>query len=113
MEHLASILETHRQYGPFLKGVFAVTNGGRMLCADYTNIDIQNAYFEGFTRNMEVTNLFVWNSLARSSTRRVTTPVAGMKRSWLAFLVFIFLRSRIYDTAGLRYPWGQCIRKEP
>ncbi len=32
-----------------------------MLCADYTDVDTQNAYYEGYTQNVEVTNLFVWN----------------------------------------------------
>ena len=62
-EMLASslLLKNNRTNGPLLKGVFAVTDGGRMPCADYTDVDTQNAYFEGFTQGVEVTNLFVWN----------------------------------------------------
>lgn len=63
MEHAASIQETNRQYGPLLKGVFALTDGGRMPCADYTNLDLQNAYFGNFAQNVGVTKLFVWNFL--------------------------------------------------
>lgn len=32
-----------------------------MLCADYTDIDRQNFYFEGYIHDMEVTKFFVWN----------------------------------------------------
>ena len=32
-----------------------------MPCADYTDQDLQNAYYEGYTQSVEVTNLFVWN----------------------------------------------------
>ena len=62
-EMLASslLLQHNREYGPLLKGVFAVTDGGRMPCADYTEPNLQNAYYEGFTQSVEVTNLFVWN----------------------------------------------------
>ena len=62
-EMLASslLLQNNRTNGPLLKGVFAVTDGSRMPCADYMDVDTQNAYFEGFTQGVEVTNLFVWN----------------------------------------------------
>ena len=61
MRASASLLEHNRTYGPLLQGVFDITDGGRMLCAYYTDIYLQNDYFEGFTHNVEVTNLFVWN----------------------------------------------------
>ena len=32
-----------------------------MPCAEYLDGDLQNAYFEGYTQKVEVTNLFVWN----------------------------------------------------
>ena len=44
-----------------MKGIFAVTDGARMPCAKFTDPNIQNAYFEGFTQGTEVTNLLVWN----------------------------------------------------
>jgi len=49
MRTSAALLESNRRYGPLLKGVFCVTNGGRMPCADYTDADLQNAFFEGYT----------------------------------------------------------------
>lgn len=32
-----------------------------MLCADFQNLDLHNAYFEGYKKQVEVTNLFLWN----------------------------------------------------
>ena len=61
MRASSMLLQNNRTYGPYLKGVFAVPDGGRMPCADYTDTNLQNAYFEGFTQGVEVTNLFVWN----------------------------------------------------
>ena len=61
MEQSNLLLKRNRPSGERLNGVFAVTDGGRMPCADYTNSYIQNAYFEGFTQAVEVTNLFVWD----------------------------------------------------
>ena len=61
MRASASLLEHNRTYGHLLQGLFAITDIGRMPCADYTDVDLQNAYFEGFTQNVEVTNLFVRN----------------------------------------------------
>ncbi|CDF40129.1 unnamed protein product [Chondrus crispus] len=57
----AAPLENNRINEPLLQGVFAVTDGGRMACADFTNANLQNAYFEGYTQAVEVTNLFVFN----------------------------------------------------
>lgn len=61
MEASSMLLQTNRTFGPLMKGEFAVTDGGRMPCADYTDPNMQNAYFEGFTQGVEATNLFVWN----------------------------------------------------
>ena len=57
----AALLERNRDYGTLLRGVFAIVDGGRMPTANYTDSNLQNAYFEGFTQNEEVTNLFVFN----------------------------------------------------
>ncbi len=57
----ASVLQKNRPLVALLTGVFAITDGARMPCAEYTDIDLQNAYFEGYTQCAEVTNLFVWN----------------------------------------------------
>eukprot|EP00171_Calliarthron_tuberculosum_P023637 IDg23637t1 len=61
MRSSSALLEHNRQYGHLLRGVFAVLDGGRMPCASYVDADLQNAYWEGFTQAVEVTNLFVWN----------------------------------------------------
>ena len=61
MKLSAALLEKNRVSGHWLKGVFAITDGGRMPCADYIDQDLQNAYFEGFTQGVEVMNLFVFN----------------------------------------------------
>ncbi len=61
MRASALLLQNNRVHGKLLEGIFAVTDGGRFKCADYTDPDLQNAYFEGYTQNVEVTNLFVWN----------------------------------------------------
>ena len=61
MRHSASILEQNRNHDGLLNGVFAVMDGGRMLCSRNGDPNIQNAYWEGFSQSREVTNLFVWD----------------------------------------------------
>ena len=61
MKASASILERNREYGKLMAGIFAVVDGARTPCADFTDADLQNAYWEGYTQSVEVTNLFVWN----------------------------------------------------
>ena len=61
MRNSASLLTRNRPYGRLLSGVFAVMDGGRMPCASYSDPDVQNAFWEGYTQAHEVTNLFVWN----------------------------------------------------
>lgn len=56
-----NLLKENRQNGRVLDGIFAVVDGGRIPCAEYTDKDLQNAYYEGYTQSVEVTNLFVWN----------------------------------------------------
>ena len=89
----ASLLDHNRTYRPLLQGVFAITDGGRMPCADDTDIDLQNAYFEGFTQNVEVTNLFVWNFFGEIIHAAVNYPgswhdkkLAGMSGLYFAKL---------------------------
>lgn len=60
MKASAALLK-NRPNGHLLPNVFAVMDGGRLLCADYINTDIQNAYYEGYTGNVEVTNLLVYS----------------------------------------------------
>lgn len=47
--------------GRLMKGNFDVVNGDRLPCSDYDDADVQNAYYEGYTSNLVVTNLFVFN----------------------------------------------------
>eukprot|EP00171_Calliarthron_tuberculosum_P005428 IDg5428t1 len=54
-------LMANRPNGRLMKGIFAVVDGGRIPCADYVDADMQNAYYEGYTGNVEVTNLLVFN----------------------------------------------------
>lgn len=56
-----NLLRYNRQNGFLLPNVFAIMDGGRMLCADYQDEDLQNAYYEGYTGNVEVTNLLVFS----------------------------------------------------
>lgn len=60
MKSSADCLQSNRKFGKYLSGGSGTTDRGRMVCADYTDPNLQNAYFEGFTQNIEVTNLFVW-----------------------------------------------------
>ena len=57
----SSLTQTNGRHGELLKGVFTITDGGRMPCANYADPAVQNAYFEGFTQAVEVTDLLVWD----------------------------------------------------
>lgn len=81
MKQLASLLENSRLNSPLMQGVFAVTDGNRMPCADYTDTNLQNAYFEGFTQAVEVTNLFVFNFFGALIYAAVNYPGVGMIQS--------------------------------
>lgn len=61
MDASNQILKRNHACGELLEGLFGVMDGGRMPCADYIDVDTQNAYYEGYSQNVEVTNLFVWN----------------------------------------------------
>ena len=61
MRHSASLLEQNRNHGGLLSGIFAVMDGGRVLCSCNGDLNIQNDYWEGFTQSYEVTNPFVWD----------------------------------------------------
>lgn len=54
-------LVKNRPNGRLLKGIFAVVDGGRLPCADYNDVNVQNAFYESYTCNVEVTNIFVFN----------------------------------------------------
>ena len=74
MRASAALLEQNRIHGRLLQGVFGITDGGRMPCADYTDLDLQNAHFEGFTQNVEVTNLFLWSFFGEIIQAAVNYP---------------------------------------
>jgi len=61
MKASVSLLESNRANGRYLKGIFGITDGGGTPCADYTDLNLQNAYFEGFSQGVEMTNLSVFN----------------------------------------------------
>ena len=84
MKASSALLERNRVYGSLLKGVFAVSDGGRMRCADYTDTNLHNAYFEGYTQNMEVTNLFVGNFFGEIVHAAIIILVVGMIQNSLA-----------------------------
>eukprot|EP00172_Hildenbrandia_rubra_P003983 Plantae.Rhodophyta-Hildenbrandia_rubra.ctg7260.p1 GENE.Plantae.Rhodophyta-Hildenbrandia_rubra.ctg7260~~Plantae.Rhodophyta-Hildenbrandia_rubra.ctg7260.p1 ORF type:complete len:412 (+),score=29.57 Plantae.Rhodophyta-Hildenbrandia_rubra.ctg7260:277-1512(+) len=74
MELSAALLEKNRAHGGVLKGVLAVTGGGRMPCADYTDTGLQSAYYEGYTTSAEVTNLFALNFFGEIARAAVNYP---------------------------------------
>ena len=92
-EMLASslLLQNNRTNGPWLKGIFAGTDGGRMPCPDCTDVDTENAYFKGFTQGVEVTNFFVWNFYGELIHTAVNFP-----GSWHD--------TKLADASGLFYP---------
>lgn len=57
----SNLFRYNRQDGIFLPKLFAVMDGCRLLCADCESQDLQNAYYKGYTGNVEVTNLLVFN----------------------------------------------------
>lgn len=61
MKQSCSLLDSDRVNEQHLKGIFAVTDGGRMPCADSKDNNMQNAYIEGFTQGVDVTNLLGYN----------------------------------------------------
>lgn len=44
-----------------LRSIFVITDSGRLPCSDYSYLDMQTSYYEGYTGELEVTNLFVIN----------------------------------------------------
>lgn len=44
-----------------LRGMFTIMDGSRMPCAAYSDTDTQNALFNGYECEVEVTNLFSFN----------------------------------------------------
>lgn len=61
MKSSAALLRKKRWYGVLYDGVFAVTDGSRMPCVSFTNNYMQNAYFQEYLQEVEITNLLVWD----------------------------------------------------
>lgn len=76
MKESTQLLQENREFGHLLKGVFAVVDGGRMPCADYNDPDLQNAYYEGYTCSVEVTNLFVFNFMGELIHAAINYPAS-------------------------------------
>ena len=55
------LLRLNRKNGALLPQVFGVIEGGRMLRAEFSDKDLQNAYYAGYTGNVEVTYIFMFN----------------------------------------------------
>ena len=61
MKESSNLFEKNRKYGPLLRGVFGLTDGGRMRCVKYTVKALENAYWEEYTQSNKITSLFVWD----------------------------------------------------
>lgn len=61
MKSSHELLKNNRPNGRLLYGVSAVVAGERMPYADYKDPDLPSYYYYGYTGNVEVINLLVWN----------------------------------------------------
>ena len=61
MDDSYNLLKMNRKHGHLLPNVFGILDGGRMPCAAFTDGNLQNAFYEGYTGNVEITNIFVFN----------------------------------------------------
>lgn len=57
----ANVLKYNRPNNVVLSNLFGISDDGRLLCADYTNINIQNGCYEEYTTFKEVTSIFAFN----------------------------------------------------
>lgn len=57
----AALLLNKRAHGVILDEIFSVMDGGRVPCVTYSNATLDNAYWEEFTQQHEVTKLSVWS----------------------------------------------------
>lgn len=64
----------NRPFGPLLRGVFGVVDGGTLPCADDDDVEVQNSYYEGYTGNVEETNILVFNSAGEVTHAGVNFP---------------------------------------
>ena len=57
-----------------LRAIFAVVDGGQIPWANNRNLYMKNKYYEGYTRSVEVTNLFVFNVFGEIIHARIKFP---------------------------------------
>lgn len=77
----APFSQNRREIGRLLKDVIGVADGGILFCANFTDVNLQKAYFEGFTQAVEVTNLFVFNFFGELIQAAVNFRKVGMTRN--------------------------------
>lgn len=76
-----------------MRGVFGVTGGARLLCVSYDNLDQQNAYFQPFTQQKEVTYLLFWTLKGEIIPAALTFPGTwhDSKRAYVSGLYWLTL----------------------
>lgn len=86
MEESTALLRRSRDNGENLFGVFGVRDGVRMSSATYTDANLQNTCFEGFTQKDKFTNLIVVKFKRDSTTGSVPLNSRGgyTLSRWLA-----------------------------
>lgn len=70
----AALLQKNRANGAALKGIFGVTEGGRMPRAEHANQGLQNVYYEGHASSAEVTDLLAFNFFGELAHAAVNYP---------------------------------------
>lgn len=61
MDASYNLLRLNCENGRLLSNLFEEVNRDRILCAYNTNIKLHNAYYKGYTGNVDVTNVFLFN----------------------------------------------------
>lgn len=79
--------------GNLMKSSFAVADGRRLPLPDYTDAYMQNAFHEGYTGNVEVPNLLVFNFFGD-----VIHAVLNFPGSWYGY------ENKLASMSGLLFP---------
>ena len=95
MKESSSLLARNRIYDRLLEGVLAITDGGQMPCADHTDTNLKNAYFEGFIQGTEAKNLFVFNFFGKLIHAAINYP--GSWNDTKSAMVSGFYLSKLSD----------------
>eukprot|EP00737_Agarophyton_chilense_P004626 gb/GEZJ01005981.1/.p1 GENE.gb/GEZJ01005981.1/~~gb/GEZJ01005981.1/.p1 ORF type:complete len:176 (+),score=10.95 gb/GEZJ01005981.1/:539-1066(+) len=96
MEESSDIFQNSRPHLFALRGVFAVSNGARLLCADFVHPETQNAFYNAMSQNVEATNLLVWNFKGEIIDACVNFP-GSWHYSKLAYVSGMYWPSLIED----------------